>query len=103
MPAYLVAVYSYADRHDAETEDGLGRPGVLAESTATAIHDAPPVILAGLVKGGEIRTIRQWCDEAKTGEALCIGANGRIVDSFAPAAYVKSVLPITWYRYPEAP
>ena len=103
MPAYLVAVYKHATRESAERAETMCAPEHGCDSADIDIHDTPPVVLGGLVRGGEYATLRQWNGEANTGEVLCIGSNGRIIDDFAPAACVESALPITWYTYPEEP
>ncbi len=61
MPAYLVAVCSYPDRAAAESVRDLidgdaadnAIDGAPSRIVATSVHDTPPVILAGLVRGGE--------------------------------------------------
>ena len=61
MPAYLVAVYRCTSRANAEVVRDNFDPGDFADNEhAVTIHDTPPVILAGLVKGGEIATVAEY-------------------------------------------
>lgn len=102
MPAYIVGVYRHPSREAAERADRMCAPSHEAESADTEIHDAPPVILGGLVKGGEYATVDEWLDSGS--ETLCIAADGRIVSTEdnedALAAEARGALPITWYYYP---
>lgn len=99
MPAYLVAVYSYPDRATA-TADTI--QSVLADSCVHAIHDTPPVVLSGLVKGGEIRTVDDWHPNMLDTMCVCVAADGRYVPdrlSAIMAAEARGALPISWYHY----
>lgn len=105
MPAYLVGVYRHPSREAAERADRMCAPSHEAESADTEIHDTPPVVLAGLVRGGEYASAEDWEENTAAREVLCLAANGRIVidrDS-ALAAEDRGALPITWYTYPEEP
>ena len=97
MPAYIVGVYRHQSREAAERADRMCAPSHEAESADTEIHDTTPVVLSGLVRGGEIRT----ADEAArlAPECLLVDANGRyLFHAFEVDARPK---PITWYHYPE--
>ena len=77
-----------------------------ALTEAAAENGAPPVILAGLVKGGEYASAADWAKGlGASGEMLWIAADGRVVCGHygAALAEARGALPITWYRYPEAP
>ena len=105
MPAYLVVQYTCADLAAAKAVWANFDPGDFANNEhAVSVHDTPPVILAGLVKGGEYATVDEWLDSGS--ETLCIAADGRIVSTEdnedALAAEARGALPITWYYY-EAP
>ena len=102
MPAYIVGVYRHPSREAAERADRMCAPSHEAESADTEIHDAPPVILGGLVKGGEIRTESEW--HAAEADALYVAADGRICPHFwhFKAAVRRGALPVSVYRY-EAP
>ena len=88
-----------ADRLAAFTVSGEP-PG---EITASIVA-GEPVILGGLVKGGEYATVDEWLDSGS--ETLCIAADGRIVSTEdnedALAAEARGALPIAWYTH-EAP
>ncbi len=105
MPAYVVAVCSYPDRAAAESvRDLIDRDaadnaidGAPSRIVATSVHDTPPVVLAGLVRGGEIRTAGEAAMLAP--ECLFVDASGRyLFHAFEVDTRPK---PITWYRYPE--
>ena len=103
-PAYIVGVYRHPSREAAERADRMCAPSHEAESADTEIHDTPPVVLAGLVRGGEYASAADWAI-APAG-CVCIDANGRVVSRSLVAfraAEARAALPITWYTYPEAP
>lgn len=100
MPAYLVEVYRHPSHESAEHAERMCAPSYGAETKDTEIHDTPPVVLAGLVRGGEIRTMAEW--KNTPGGSLYVDADGRPYVSGARAVTVGA-LPITWYTYPEAP
>lgn len=55
MPAYLVAVFECHSREEAEAAaESADLSGHAFASVATEIHDTPPVVLSGLVRGGEV-------------------------------------------------
>ena len=101
MPAYMNWRVEFASRAHAEKAMreaiAAGLPGDLF-----TIHDVPPVILGGLVKGGEIRTESEW--HAAEADALYVAADGRICPHFwhFKAAVRRGALPVSVYRY-EAP
>lgn len=100
MPVYLVAAFTCADRAAARAVWGNLDPDACADGKASiSVHDTPPVILTGLVKGGEIRTMAEWKDTP--GGSLYVDAANRPYLSGARAV-AYGALPITWYHY-EAP
>ena len=108
MPAYLVAVYRCPDRANAEQVKANFDPGDFSVTEYdTEIHDTPPVVLAGLVRGGEYQSAEDFYNRSLRGPwCLFVAADGRAVgDSVRgfEAAEARGALPITWYRYPEAP
>lgn len=97
MPAYLVAVYKHATRESAERAETMCAPEHGCDSADIDIHDTPPVVLSGLVRGGEIRTAGEAAMLAP--ECLLVDADGRyLFHAFEVDARPK---PITWYHYPE--
>lgn len=103
MPAFLVEVYRHPSHESAELAERMCAPSYGAETKDTEIHDTPPIILSGLVKGGEYASVEEWEDRSSPFDVLCISAAGRVVDDFDAAATAAETgaLPITWYRYPE--
>jgi hypothetical protein len=108
MPAYLVAVYRCPNRANAEQVKANFDPGDFSVAEYdTEIHDTPPVVLAGLVRGGEIRTEEEW--ENSLGNAdddtLHVDSNGRVLrsDEDFDRAVARGALPITWYTYRRSP
>jgi len=104
MPAYLVGIYRHPSREAAERADTMCAPDFECEHGDTEIHDTPPVVLSGLVKGGEYASAEDWCDNIGPLEVLATAADGRVVSDYddARSAEARGALPITWYRY-EAP
>lgn len=101
MPAYIVGVYRHPSREAAERADRRYAPWSDAESADTKIHDTPPVVLAGLVKGGEYATNDGWAMVPPG--AVCVDASGRFVSRSLVAfrnAKERGALPITWHVYP---
>lgn len=97
---YLTVTFEYECAED--VIDGF--PGVNATShTCEPVSDTPPVVLSGLVKGGEIRTVEDWY--AANPDALYVAADGLVVHHFwhYEAAVARGALPISVYPYPEAP
>jgi len=75
MPAYLVVQYTCADLAAAKAVWANFDPGDFADNEhAVSVHDTPPVILAGLVRGGEYATVDEWEEGS---EDLCVDAGGR--------------------------
>ena len=108
MPAYLVAVFTCADLAAAKAVWGNLDPNDCAEGEAKiTIHDTPPVVLGGLVRGGEIRTEEEWENSLgnEDDDTLHVDSNGRVLrsDEDFDRAVARGALPITWYTYPEAP
>ena len=116
MPAYLVVQYTCADLAAAKAVWANFDPGDFADNEhAVTVHDAPPVILAGLVKGGEAHRLG---DLPLDGFDLLVAADGRMLLPHAAtmrngwnrlayafafkAAEARRALPITWYTH-EAP
>lgn len=98
MPAYLTVTYEYASADD--VIDGF--PGIDATGhTCEPVSDTPPVVLSGLVKGGEYASAEEWCDDTGLLDVLAVSADGRIVSDYNQAceAEARGALPITWYRY----
>jgi hypothetical protein len=64
------------------------------------VKNTPPVVLSGLVKGGEYATVDDWedCDDD---EALCVDAVGRVCRDH-DIRLGEASFPLTWYRYEEA-
>lgn len=96
MPTYLTVTYEYASAED--VIDGF--PGIDATGyTCEPVSDTPPVVLSGLVKGGEIRTATEW--HAAEADALCVASDGRVCQHFwhYEDAVRRGALPLTWYRY----
>ena len=98
MPSYLTVTFEYECAEDVIE----GFPGVSATShTCEPVSNTPPVVLSGLVKGGEIRTVEEWLRMPRA--VVSVGANGCAVLprwSFNEAV-ARGALPITWYRYEE--
>ena len=107
MPAYLVGVYRHSSREAAEQADRMCAPSHEAESADTEIHDTPPVVLSGLVRGGEYATAAQYESAPSLPRrfVLLLDATGRIVSDRAGVgrALRTGAFPLTWYRYPEEP
>ena len=104
MPAYLVAVYRCPSRANAEQVNANFDPGDFSVTECdTEIHDTPPVVLSGLVRGGEYASAEDWAAGVDIAHALCLAADGRIVAVWrdARASAARGALPITWYTYPE--
>lgn len=98
MPAYLVAVYRCPSRANAEQVQANFDPGDFSVAEYdTEIHDTPPVVLSGLVKGGVYASEVEWESGC---EDLCVDASGRIAtgSNIRPG---KVTYPLTWYRYEE--
>ena len=102
MPAYLVEVYRHPSHESAEHAERMCAPSYGAETKDTEIHDTPPVVLAGLVRGGEFSGLTEWFVNA-TRDMLCLAADGRVVNGWDHAKYAEArgALPFTWYTYPE--
>ena len=100
MP-YIVAVYRHPTRESAEHAVAMCSPAHGCESADVEVVDALPVVLSGLVKGGEYATIDEWENQASDEEIICIAANGRVLHGYATASEAKAALPITWYHYTE--
>lgn len=94
MSVYLTVTFEYASREDAERE---GYPGENARSyVCEPVSDTPPVVLSGLVKGGEIQTEDDWWLLWPAPDThVLTDSSGR----FAPCALaaVRDALPVTWY------
>ena len=106
MPAYLVVQYTCADLAAAKAVWANFDPGDFANNEhAVSVHDTPPVILAGLVKGGEYASVAEWAKNVTGDAVLCLSADSRVVcwAGDVRAAEARGALPFTWYRYPEAP
>lgn len=99
MPAYLVGIYRHPSREAAERADTMCAPDFECEHGDTEIHDTPPVVLSGLVKGGEYATVDEWEDCADD-EVLCVDAVGRVCSGY-DIRLGKANFPLTWYRYEE--
>lgn len=96
MSFYLTVTFEYASREDAERD---GYPGENARSyVCEPVSDTPPVVLPGLVKGGEFSTMREWRDIRTA--SIYVDANGKAF-SGGHIAVQCGALPITWYT--EAP
>lgn len=76
------------------------------ETADTEIHDTPPVVLSGLVKGGEIATVAEYemSPTLPRHFVLLVDASGRVVADRAGVgrALRTGAFPLTWYRYEEA-
>ena len=106
MPAYLVAVFTCADLAAAKAVWGNLDPNDCAEGEAKiTIHDTPPVVLGGLVRGGEYASVGEWFASESPSEVLYLSADGRIVRAYndAAAAESRGALPFTYYRSAKAP
>ena len=103
MPAYLVGVYRHTSREAAERADRMCALKDEAESADTEIHDTPPVVLAGLVRGGEYASNEGWA--MAPAKCVCIDTTGRVVSRSLVAfrsAKERGALPITWHVYPDS-
>jgi hypothetical protein len=90
MSAYLTVTFEYASREDAET---CGFPGDDTRGyVCEPVSDTPPVVLHGLVKGGEFSTKADWPGP----KALYVDANGKVF-RFVSDALRHGTLPVTWY------
>jgi hypothetical protein len=95
MPSYLTVTFEYECAEDVIE----GFPGVSATShTCEPVSNTPPVVLSGLVKGGEYATAAEFRD-GNPREALCVSARGRIMSTASDAD--DATFPLTWYRYEE--
>ena len=92
-----------ATREEADRLAAFTVAGEPPDEIAARVVEGEPVVLAGLVRGGEYATVDEWEALVSPSDALCLAADGRIVDSFnaAAAAHKRGALPITWYYYPE--
>jgi hypothetical protein len=104
VPAYLTVTFEYASAEDANAD---GFPGDNATSyTCESVSDTPPVVLSGLVKGGEIATAAEYemSPTLPRHFVLLVDASGRVVADRAGVgrALRMGAFPLTWYRYEEA-
>jgi hypothetical protein len=102
MSVYIVAVYHHPTRESAEQAVKMYSPAHGCESADVEVVDAPPVVLSGLMKGGEIQTVDDWHPNMLDTLCVCVAADGRYVPdrlSAIEAAEARGALPITWYYY----
>ena len=73
-----------------------GEPDVTAH-----VMEGEPLVLSGLVRGGEIRTEEDWWFVWPVAEThVLVDASGRFVPCRLSAA--RASLPLTWYTFPKA-
>lgn len=103
-------------REEADRLAALTVTGEPPDEITASVVEGEPVILAGLVKGGEAHRLG---DLPMDGFDLLVAADGRMLLPHAvtlrngwnrlayvfafKAAAARGALPITWYLYPEAP
>jgi hypothetical protein len=104
MPVYLTVTYEYESVEDV-ANDGLPGDNALGY-IREPVRNTPPVVLSGLVKGGEIATAAEYemSPTLPRHFVLLVDASGRVVADRAGVgrALRMGAFPLTWYRYEEA-
>ena len=88
-------------REEADRLAALTVTGEPPDEITASVVEGEPVILAGLVKGGEYATNDGWAMVPPG--AVCVDASGRFVSRSLVAfrnAKERGALPITWHVYP---